>query len=176
LMAMTVMAIGAAAVMSMQKASMQGNLDARKMDIANSITRTWVERLQRDAMQWTIPGPSQPVGSNFATAQLLSGNVTGQWFLPTQYVGSGVSPGFDILGRDLATTDLPTALFCANLRLTWLTPTLIRADVRVLWPRGISGAPPVGGLCTTAVAALTTPDPTVYHAIYAVTGIQENAQ
>lgn len=100
LMAMTVMAIGGAAVITMQKTSVTGNLDARKADVANAIARTWVERLQRDAMAWTLPGPDG-AGSNLATNALIVGNILkspGQWFLPDQEIGAGTSPGFDILG------------------------------------------------------------------------------
>jgi prepilin-type N-terminal cleavage/methylation domain-containing protein len=195
LMAMTVMAIGAAAVMSMQKASVQGDLDARKTDLANSIARTWVERLQRDAMQWTLPSAANPAGNNFANAAILSNHVTGNWFLPTDEMGNTpevMSPGFDILGRDLVATDLPNAQFCANVRLTWLVPQslpgepgLIRADVRVLWPRGLYNSPVGGtaaGFCTDAVATLANPDSfskgqqPQYHAIYLTTTIKENAQ
>src|SRR5271165_2005192 len=79
LMAMTVMTIGAAAVMSMQKASVQGNLDARETDVANSIARMWVERLQRDAMQWTQPNNQNPTLNNFSQAVLLSTPKYGQW-------------------------------------------------------------------------------------------------
>jgi len=46
-MAIVLLSIGAGAVMTMQKASVQGNLDARKADIANSIARTWIDRFQR---------------------------------------------------------------------------------------------------------------------------------
>jgi prepilin-type N-terminal cleavage/methylation domain-containing protein len=195
LMAMTVMAIGAAAVMSMQKASVQGNLDARKTDIANSIARIWVERLQRDSMGWTLPSSANPSGNNFASAKLLGGHVTGAWFLPIDYMGATpetMSPGFDILGRDLASSDLPTAQFCANVRLTWLVPQalpgeagLIRADVRVLWPRGLFNSPTggsTGGFCTSAVATQANPDlfslgqQPQYHAIYLTTTIRENSQ
>ena len=81
---MTVMSIGAAAVISMQRASVQGNLDARKSDIANSIARTWVERLERDSMQWTLPGPSNPTGNNLATALVINAGLSAQntWFQP----------------------------------------------------------------------------------------------
>jgi hypothetical protein len=194
-MAMTVMAIGAAAVMSMQKASVQGDLDARKTDLANSIARTWVERLQRDAMQWTLPGAANPTGDGFPNAPLLANHMNGKWFLPTDEMGGTpetMSPGFDILGRDLVKTDLKTAQFCANVRLNWLVqkslpgePGLIRADVRVLWPRALYGSPVGGsasGFCTDAVAGLDNPDvfslgqQPQYHAIYLTTAIKENAQ
>jgi hypothetical protein len=178
-MAMTVMAIGAAAVISMQKTTVLGNLDARKGDVASSIARAWVERLQRDAMQWTLPSATNPA-SNMANAKLLSGHVTGQWYVPIDYMGGSpetMSPAFDILGRDLATADMPTAQFCANVRLTYLSAdsTLIRADVRVLWPRGVNNAPPAGGFCTAAVGTLDMPDPLTYHSIFVTVPIMENA-
>jgi hypothetical protein len=209
-MAMTVMVIGAAAVMSMQKASVTGNLDARKTDMANNVARLWVERLQRDSMQWTCPSAACPTTNNLcggggaAGAQLLCGNVTGLWFLPVTYLGKttpeSMSPGFDILGRDLPTGQLvPSsatgwagAQFCVNVRLTWLVtpipnpagttePGLIRADVRVLWPRGIAGGSPSAGFCTAATAALADPEQAApagetpfFHTIYMTTTIKEN--
>jgi prepilin-type N-terminal cleavage/methylation domain-containing protein len=178
LMAMTVMAIGAAAVMSMQKASVTGNLDARKTDVANSIARTWVERLERDAMQWTAPGPTAGSTSNIAVAALIANGVAnaGTWVFPNQYIGSNppFSPGFDILGRDLAAADLGNAIFCANVRLSWLsTNALIRADVRVLWPRGITGAP-ASNWCKAVLP--DAPDPHMYHSIYVTTALRGNPQ
>jgi prepilin-type N-terminal cleavage/methylation domain-containing protein len=198
LMAMTVMAIGGAAVITMQKTSMTGNLDARRADVANSIARTWVERLERDGMSWTEPGPENS-GNNIANALIISQvvNNNGQWFLPQQEIGLTVpetmSPGFDILGRDLPLMQLGSADFCVNVRLTWLTQTalppggdLIRADVRVLWPIGIINSLP--GFCNQTTAALLDPntDPNValaagadpnspvFHQLYLTTTIKEN--
>jgi prepilin-type N-terminal cleavage/methylation domain-containing protein len=193
LMAMTVLAIGAASVMSMQRASMQGNLDARKTDVANSIARMWVERIQRDAMQWTTPGPSSPATAapgNLGTAKVLNAAsaAAGNWILPDQYIGLNppLSPGYDILGRDLVNADLPTALFCVNVRLTWLdqssTPQLARVDVRVLWPRGISNSAPAGGFCNATTAALVEPELNAttqllqYHSVYTTTAVRGNPQ
>lgn len=201
LMAMTVMVIGAAAVISMQKTSIQGNLDARKMDIANSIGRAWMKRIQRDAMQWTCPSAACPSVNNMGTTSLIvsPGNVTGQWFLPVQYLGTttpeSMSPGFDILGRDLPAAQLtpvpltgwPGATFCVNVRLSWLVPQqlptepgLVRADVRVLWPRALTGGTPAGGFCDATTASLVDPEtiaPTgqypFFHAIYMTTTLKE---
>jgi prepilin-type N-terminal cleavage/methylation domain-containing protein len=188
LMAMTVMSIGAAAVMSMQRASIQGNLDARKTDIANSIARTWVERLERDAMQWTSPGPTNGSTSNMSTTALvLNAGLTtnaGLWFLPNQYISNSppFSPAFDILGRDLPQSAIGTELFCVGVRLSWLVVPatgvagLIRADVRVLWPRGITGIPS-GGVCPQVTAADSSPpNPLNYHSIYVSTALQGNPQ
>ncbi len=183
LIAMTIMAIGAAAVMTMQKASIQGNLDARKTDVANSIARMWVERLRRDSMQWTlVPGNGNANVINAASAQLLTQGF-GQWFFPNAYFNATdpvptMSFAFDILGRDLAQVNIngPSAnpTFCVNVLLTSLTPTLMRADVRVLWPRGINTTP--AGFCTTidqGLAQGTTS--TLYHAIYVTTALAVNA-
>jgi prepilin-type N-terminal cleavage/methylation domain-containing protein len=198
LMAITVMAIGAAGVMSMVKATVLGNLDARKTDIANAIARTWVERLRRDAMMWTSPGPTNGTGSNIATAKIINAGVgtIGNWFLPNQYLppaanNAPISPGFDILGRDLLTADItpnlavtpqiPGAFFCAHVRLTWLTANeLLRADVRVIWPRAVSNndtskALPADGVCG-AVATSNTPNPLIYHALYVTTSLRGNPQ
>jgi hypothetical protein len=183
---MTVMAIGAAAVMSMQKASVQGNLDSRQTDVANSVARTWAERVQRDAMQWTTPGPSntnQP--DNMAVAAILKQGAVAsnaKWFLPNQYLGNAVplSPGFDMLGRDLPVDSLGTAIFCAHLRVSTLDQTgLYRLDVRVLWPRGIVTSVTTGATtnaCDTSVATSDTPDPKRYHAIYLTTAVKGNPQ
>jgi prepilin-type N-terminal cleavage/methylation domain-containing protein len=196
LMAMTVMAIGGAAVITMQKTSVTGNLDARRADVANSIARTWVERLQRESMAWTQPGPSGGA-SNLTNAPVLNNIVMspGAWFLPTQEMGGvpeTASPGFDILGRDLALADLPNADFCVNVRLTFLTQAapqdLIRADVRVIWPIGIinsypgfcnpqlatSADPNTGGM--PVIAPNADPNTPIFHALYLTTSIKENAQ
>jgi hypothetical protein len=193
-MAMTVMAIGAAAVMSMQKAAVQGNFDARNTDLANSIARLWVERLQRDTMQWTTPSSANPNLNNFSDAKLIQPYVGRGWYLPpVQGTAPALtSPGFDNLGRDLAAIDLAKAQFCVNVRLTWLVPQslplepgLIRADVRVVWPRGLYNSPLGGsasGFCVDAVASLPSPDVYVvgqqpqYHAIYLTTNLRQNSQ
>ncbi len=191
-MAMTVMTIGAAAVMSMQKASVQGNSDARQADVAASIARTWVDRLQRDAMQWTLPNGSNPTLTNFANAKLLSSPTYGAWSAPKWYMGGNpenMSFGFDVLGRDLPASLIGSqAVFCVSYRLQWLVPQslannepgLIRADVRVLWPRAVA-TPPPSNWCADGATATTAanPDPTLpflYHALYLSTSLRENAQ
>jgi prepilin-type N-terminal cleavage/methylation domain-containing protein len=198
LMAMTVMAIGGAAVITMQKTSVTGNLDARRADVANAIARTWVERLQRDGMAWTLPS-GESTQSNLGNA-LIVGNIVkapGQWFLPDQEIGQTVpetmSPAFDILGRDLPQALEGSADFCVHVRLSWLTQTalppggdLIRADVRVIWPIGIINSFP--GFCTATANAAdpntvaganvgpnADPAAPIFHTLYVTTSIRENA-
>src|ERR1700722_13718834 len=64
LLAITVMAIGAAGVMSMQSGAVAGDMESRRLDVANSIARTWVERLRRDSTVWTTPSASVPLVNN----------------------------------------------------------------------------------------------------------------
>jgi Tfp pilus assembly protein PilV len=202
-MALTVMTIGAAAVMSLQKTSVTGNFDARETDMAASIARTWVDRLQRDAMNWTMPNNTYPTTSNFANAQLLSMPAYGQWDLPsyemtaTKTTAETMGYAFDILGRDLSLTDATSTpnpvVFCVNYRLQWLVPPnlnpkagsgvavepgLIRADLRVLWPRDIVGRPS-GDWCT-ALKGVQNPEngatqgnEVTYHSIYLTTTIRQ---
>ncbi len=194
MMGMSLLAIGAAAVISMQRASIQSNLEARKLDMANSIAREWLERLRRDSTQWTLPNASNAT-SNYASAQLLStylaAGATGQnaaWSYPSVYLASaavpdGVSPGFDILGRDLKSTDIlgttgapSKAIFCTNIRLNWLVVnSLMRAEVRVFWLRLLSSGPNTPDWCSAANVAAVTGDTSHYHFIYAATAIRENA-
>jgi len=197
MMGMSLLAIGAAAVISMQRASMQSNLDARKLDMANSIAREWIERLRRDATQWTLPNESN-LNTNYANAQLLATylpwgtagstpSVTTAWSYPSVYLASatvpdGVSPGFDILGRDLSaaniqgSTSSPSkAVFCTNIRLNWLVVnSLLRAEVRVFWPRMLTAGVNTPDWCNQANASAVTGDTSHYHFIYAATAIREN--
>jgi prepilin-type N-terminal cleavage/methylation domain-containing protein len=190
----TLLSIGAAAVISMQRGAIQANLDARKMDMANSIAREWLERLRRDATLWTLPSPVSPAGNNYSNAQILSqylvygSNTTNSvWKYPdillqSATVPDGVSPGFDILGRDLMPTDIAgtstkpsAAVFCVNIRLNWLVMNqLIRAEVRVFWPRMILSGPNTTDWCTDANASAVTGDVADYHFVYAATALRQN--
>lgn len=196
LMGMTVFAIGAASVIAMQRASVQGNADARKLDIANGIARQWIERLRRDAALWTQPGDLSK------TVYLQqTGNYYGKWAMPegagsaacpsgttgTYSNADGKCPAFDIFGRDLAKDHYKEAAFCVNI---WLdsasqdggTADLIRADVRVYWPRQLAqsaNAPyasgTTAGFCDLgALSSANGPDGAsggtgVYHFVYAST-------
>ena len=192
LMAMTVFAVGAASVIAMQRASVQGNLDARKLDTANGIARDWIERIRRDATMWTL-------SNNISGTQILSvGAYYGAWALPIATCpantltgpADGRCPAFDLFGHDLGTADFQSAAFCVNIRLDNVTAPvagfdadLIRADVRVYWPRQLTQAangPPAAGFCSvSALAAATGPDGAtggtlVYHFVLASTLVRRN--
>jgi Tfp pilus assembly protein PilV len=191
LLAMTVLLIGSASVMSMQKASIQGNLDARKLDLANSIAHDWLERLAADATTWTLPATNVTGASN-AGNTLWVGNAAypySQPFLPlipgAAAAAESQSPAFDILGRGLTAGNAAGAVFCVHVNLvplSWDTmappnPLIIRATVLVFWPKQLvnSGAVPAG-YCTTGTvldpAAAEAASPGTWHLVYATTAIR----
>lgn len=183
MLSMAILAIGAAGVVSMQRGAIQGNVDARRLDMANSIAREWVERLRRDSMMWTLPNQANLSTNNMNKAVLLANLDDGKWHLPNQRIGDlavdGVtplnSPGFDTLGvdqADLSATNT-NVMFCVGIRLTTLVPqTLIRAEVRVFYPRGLD-VTPAAGFCSVE-PPVDAPNTTLYHYVYAVTAIRKN--
>jgi prepilin-type N-terminal cleavage/methylation domain-containing protein len=190
MLAMTVLLIGSAGVMTMQKASIQSNLDARKLDIANSIAHDWLERLSADATQWTLPAIPTNLTNNIGNTTWLRFYNTG-WFLPAIPGGypaaEGNSPAFDILGRDLAAADAPNAVFCTHVKLDQIAqdalalPLLLRATVIVFWKKQLvtSSATP-GGNCTSASNSFDpaldeSNNPGTWHIIYATTAIRKSA-
>ncbi len=183
MLSIVVLGIGAAGVMSMQKASIQGNNDARMLDMGNSIAREWQERLRRDAMTWTQPDEnvgtenwstntfliSQIAGSaNVGTFQNMIAPSTGY----TTAMPSGYSRAFDILGRDVLFdgATFPGAVFCAQARADWLLQDqLLRTTVRVYWLQQMLTAP-TGHFCVD-----DTPDTnsaSAYHFIYTTTAVR----
>jgi type II secretory pathway pseudopilin PulG len=190
MLAITVLMIGSASVMSMQKASMLGNLDARKLDIANSIAHDWIERLTADAAQWTLPTTTNPVNNINNTTWLQYFTSPGSLavpFLPAlptgQQAAEAQSPAFDILGRGLTAGEASNAQFCVHLNIVEIAQDaqantlLLRATVMVFWPKFLaqSGAIPATH-CTQwfDVAAAESTNPGTWHIIYASTAIRKN--
>jgi type II secretory pathway pseudopilin PulG len=194
MLSIVVLGIGAAGVMSMQQASVQGNNDAHMLDVANSIAREWVERLRRDGMTWTMPdgtpgGSTQNWSTNtFLISQIGSNANAGLWIWPAPPASGsnsgnpdpGYGRGFDILGRDVTLTgNAQTGVtFCTNIRGDWLQQDqLIRAEVRVYWPRQMFAAPSAifcsGSENPNSVGAGGATQ--VYHFVYAATAISRNS-
>ncbi|MFO0679549.1 MAG: type II secretion system protein [Polyangiaceae bacterium] len=197
MISMSVFAVGAAGVIGMLRSSVQGNVDARKLDLANSIARTWVERLRRASTTWTLPGGSNQTVSNMGSSNndaewLLNGHLNAGWFVPNATtLGSsgpsveGNSAAFDLLGRDLAISDWDAnAEFCTHVKLDCavanpntsgpVTCPLIRATVRVFWPRKISGAPHTGFCSDAKITAVQDNAGDLYHFVYVTSAIRQN--
>jgi prepilin-type N-terminal cleavage/methylation domain-containing protein len=190
MLAIAILAVGAAGVMSMQKASIQGNADARKLDMANAIAREWVERLRRDATTWTLPNESFPTTHNWDTntvfiSQLAAVGSISKYAYPSANANAqwdGYSRAFDMLGRDIAptggSTQFPGAVFCTQVKLDWLSQDeMLRATVRVFWLQGLYTSP-AGDFCNVDGATAGYPSGAnanaVFHFLYVTTAIRRN--
>ena len=182
MMSLGVLSVGATGVIALQKATVIGNLRARDLATASAINTTWIERLRVDGVAWKgqLNGTSsinstlwlKEVGADFPT---ISGN-EGQWIVPASV--DDYSAEANVHGKDIVTTTAGNNVgFCSNIRLTQLTPSLIRAEVRVFWLRRKGGG-------TLNQKPLCDPDPSYlagieserhrYHFVYMTTGILRN--
>jgi prepilin-type N-terminal cleavage/methylation domain-containing protein len=201
LVAMTLFAIGAAGVISMQAMAVTTNAEARRVDVANGIARGWIERLRRDATLWTLPSISNPGANNMANAKLLTAAITADnsantWvyvdntngYQATSRSGNvdGLSPAFDTLGRDLAADETASFFYCVEIRADWIGPRTPRntneamfAQVRVWWPRAsITGSSSIPGTAcdTTRRGAAAGANALDYFSfVYAATALRKNA-
>jgi prepilin-type N-terminal cleavage/methylation domain-containing protein len=185
MMAMAILAVGATGVIAMQKATLIGNVRARDLHVGNAIASSWIERLRADSQRWLVNEDSTStigqtrwlnvVGSDFPTVA----GAEGAWFRPAQVALEDISYLADVRGDD--TTDPSVAGFCTHLRLTQLTPRMIRAEVRVYWLKthGVSTTPQSGG--TLGGVAFCNEDPALvgaerqrYHFVYMTSGIMAN--
>jgi prepilin-type N-terminal cleavage/methylation domain-containing protein len=180
--AMTLFAIGAAGVIGMQRAIVQGGIDARSFDMATNIAREWEHRLQRDALQWTQPD-STTTASNIDNTLWLKSSVIddGKWTTPAVEPNgqiAGYSAAFDILGHDIdpASDD---RIYCVQYRLGWIAPqvgtsgnnptALVRAEIRVFWSRLEQAAP----TCSDTTV-YDTANRNRYHFVNVTTAIRGN--
>ncbi len=192
---MTLLAIGAAGVIGMQKVTIQGGTDARRFDIATNLGNEWLARLRRDSLFWTLPNDRDRITSNLDTTLHLK-RITdpacnaAAYCLPTMpavaAAGTGVgdSPAFDVLGQDRPKNS-GDHFFCAQMRLHWIADPrgpacnagvadegcitgLMRVEIRVFWP--LLELEPIGN-CETA-----DPDaaPQNFHFVSLASAIREN--
>jgi prepilin-type N-terminal cleavage/methylation domain-containing protein len=192
LVSMSIFAVGAMGVIAMQKAAVQGNQDARELDVANGIARQWMERLRRDASLWTPPavGDTNPQDPKTLGALLIDRNGYGVWHRPMERAVPAApqvdyqSPGADLLGRDVDSLAVKGQgsggwdmglHYCAHVRITPLVAdeSLLRAEVRVLWPRQMyTSLDP--NVCAGDPPATLDLDTETYHFVYLVSALRRN--
>lgn len=187
LIAMTLLAIGAAGVIGMQRVTIQGSEDARRFDMATNIANEWLSRLQKDASFWrTQPDLTLADDKGFNTTVWLKNiDACAGLFctipMPTGPGVEGLSPAFDVFGRDVVAGQ---AYYCVQYRLTWIASpgvapynrplkpsAIMRADVRVWWNR--LEKDPIGNCGTPPPEAIPATAP--YHVVYASTALREGA-
>lgn len=142
MMAVGVLTAGSVAIMAMHQAATRGNMEARQMTTANQAAQRWVERLRRDALNWTqsanVANPALLLRTTYLRNVPAPGTAPA-WVVPVPDVTSGETANFDFYGNDIAAGAAP--YYCTNVRLAWVYPgQAMRADVRVWWVRRLAGA------------------------------------
>jgi prepilin-type N-terminal cleavage/methylation domain-containing protein len=144
MIAVAIMTVGALGIMALQQAATRGNAEARDMSMATHLTRTWIERLRRDATRWL--GNGVPINTDYLVLAPPLGGGPGPWVTPPLVPrpnGTVESFAFDHFGIDTANlTNEPAggppgpAVYCTHLRFTWINPgDVLRVDARTYWHR-----------------------------------------
>jgi len=180
MMSVAIMTVGAVGIMALAQSTTRGNVTAREITTATQISRTWLERLRRDAVNWTQPGQPLTPPTVYLSNTPVAATGMGNWFAPVPPPASGESSAFGYLGAD--TTAAANMYFCTNVRLGWsINQQAIRADVRTWWHRtdanaarnlfaNCNGGPGGEGAIS---AELTSPAPRL-RAVYASTLIRRS--
>ncbi len=183
-MGLAVLAVGAAAVISLLKFTVLGTLDSRHVSNATTLTNSAAEQLHSAALEWNAPDNSD-LGAVpfFGAAAVLAAATPGlpgdwMWFGSAGALPTGMESW--TLAGDQFGTPLTTA-YCTHMRLTWITNPAavganpagdaIRVELRTFWAR--TGRP-IGAEC--AANAETVIDPLFLNpaATVAIGGIQRS--
>lgn len=181
LMSMTLFAIGAAGVIGMQRATIQGSEDARRYDMAVNIANTWASRLQRDAAFWNQSYATNKVAVLAATRYVTligSSDCKAKWCNPTGALTDETSY-YDLIGRERA-KDSKDHAFCVQVKTDWVaTPAtadgfatpgaFARSQIRVVFQRLDRG---LIGDCTTLGDGDLAPE--TYQFVHVTTALREN--
>lgn len=201
LMALTVLALGAAGIVAMQRVTLESNRYAKNLAIATRIGEAWADQLVADSSRWT---PLSAIGNTTWLNQVgaCSSNVPpGDWKEPAWSSDRLFGPAFDALGNpvdlSVSTPDAYTQ-FCVNLRFAWLhceqPPSgagtkgsgIVRAEIRVFWRREDDRTSSTAAFITTGQSKLCDPADTAgvttdianggYNVVYMSTAIREVPQ
>lgn len=144
LIATLVLTIGMIGIFGMQTIAIQANRVAYDTRVATELAETTLERISRDAIEWTGAGNWRSAGY---LAQGMS--TTGAWVAPpvAGYTGSqsltyndlGV-PQYPSMSPSNARLAERNSRYCLDYRIDWVrAPRLARVQVRVTWPRTVAG-------------------------------------
>lgn len=136
----SVAAVGLYATMQLAIAALNGNTERRDSIAAEQLAQHLLATIQTDGVMWFDP---MPMGKYLSRIQGPPGTgPTSGWLLPLDAKAStdkrvgGI--GWDKTYDGGLMVELPQdqgTLYCTHFRLTWVTTDLIRAEVRVSWPR-----------------------------------------
>ena len=158
MIAVGIITVGSLGILAMQSATIRGNSEARQMSMATQRTRTWMDRLERDALMWNLAG-AQPV--NRDQTRFLR-TITAPTAIPVfappashvESTGALLRPGASFAGIDV--DDGAGPVYCTHLELSWAVQgELIRARVRTSFHRQNGTQYALSTQCATNAAAVT---------------------
>ena len=133
-MALGILSVGIVAIYGMQMISLRGNVDAQDMTVASHIAESWLENLRLDGVEWNHSQPDDLADTVYLNQIKTNPNV---WLVandgkPYNRMSQPIDPNDDTIADYFK----DNAKYCIHYRLDWVLPdTLMRADVRVLWPK-----------------------------------------
>jgi Tfp pilus assembly protein PilV len=132
--AVGIMIVGSTGIAMMVGATTRANDDAWESSTAATFAATWMERVKRDALNWTAAG--DPLATRYLT------DTTGAWTVPAFDPGSGDSPAADAFGWDTNTQS--EMRYCVNIanqpvHLVAGNINALRVNLRVYWARAGRG-------------------------------------
>lgn len=184
MMALTILAIGAAGIFALQTVAVRGNADAQDITAATSVARTWVEIIKTDAVQWNFAGPS-PANDQGDTQYLQNPlQPTGNWMTPAP---PRPAPGLPAPPIQPMTRDgrfAANGTFCAQVRFQTPPPAGVGVPavpgmlvtVRVWWFKGDFQNRSVYPSCGLNMEALMTSNLSRFHWVYLTTLITPHDQ
>lgn len=172
LMSLAVLAVGVSGIIAMQRVTAATNRSARQIATATQIAESWIGHLATDASVWD--------GQDFTrTAWLKTDTLTGAFFLPVYSEERQFGPAFDVQGAAVE-TDSSDLFYCTHLRFEPVYAAgsgrseVVRADVRVFWPRAGAALPEgLAAYCADESDATQYDDATTtFHFVYLTTTLQ----
>jgi len=155
LIASIVIVVGFLAVFALQFAALDANVNAMRFTEATNVAEGWLATLHREALMWNQRGgldidpPTMPNLSRGVVLPAAPG-ATGGW------VVAAIHDGGEAVDKNTSTGTAPAPgfIYCIHQRLTWIdardannlfSGEMLRAEVRVLWPRTERGGLATGG-------------------------------
>lgn len=189
-MSLSVLAIGVAGIMGMQRVTISANRHAKNLSLATRIAQGWVDELAADAALWTVSAGRSTLAST-VWLNVAAPNAIVDWYVPAYSAVRAFGPGFGALGDPVDHLAAPKLVqFCTQLRLAFVKPEtdaagnlapggVIRTQVRVFWRREdsvstLGGAAAPGGddLCSLTGAQLDA-DLDSFHVVYLTSAVRE---
>jgi hypothetical protein len=173
MMSLAILTVGISGIIAMQKVTAMSNFHSKGLATATQIANSWQSQLLLDGTLWRNNTDLPP-----STWLYQIGKYPDTWFRPSYDATRQFGPGFDALGNPVS--DMTLAQFCVHLLLAPVTSTamdnpgnaVIRATVRVFWPRAQASRP--ANFCLSDEIAKTGDDLSNYHFAYQTLAIRVN--